>query len=314
MSKKILFCVLNWGLGHATRSIPVIEKLIDEGHQLHIASDGEALDILKKAFPQLTAYELPAYNIKYAKHGVFWWALLLQIPKMTLVMIREKNALKPWQQKEGFDWIISDNRLGCRHAKAHNIFISHQLTIKGGLIGYAATCIHRQIIKKHQALWIPDDENLRLSGALSSWKKNPLPTKWLGRLSRVPDPIPGLSKKYDAMILLSGPEPQRSILEKWLLDKLCKEFENIVCIRGRHAAPIKTTDQVRLIPFAQPEEIAQLLSESKRLYCRSGYSTIMDIHPYDIDVTLIPTPGQSEQEYLAEYHKDRSEYSVIHQP
>lgn len=306
--------MLNWGLGHATRSIPVIEKLIDEGHQLHLASDGEALDILKKAFPRLPAYELPAYNIKYARHGVFWWALLLQIPKMTQVIWKEKNAVKRLYQKETFDWIISDNRLGCRHPKAHNIFISHQLTIKGGLIGTMATYVHRQIIKKHQELWIPDDENMRLSGDLSTWKNNPLPTKWLGRLSRVPGPIIGLNKKYDALILLSGPEPQRSILEKWLLDKLCKEHNSIVCIRGRHAAPIKTTNQVKLIPFAEPEEISKYLTESKRLFCRSGYSTIMDIQPYDIDVTLIPTPGQSEQEYLAEYHKESSGYSVVYQP
>ncbi|MCH8546275.1 MAG: glycosyltransferase [Cryomorphaceae bacterium] len=314
MSKKILFCVLNWGLGHATRSIPIIERLLDEGHQLHIASDGQALDILRHAFPQLIFHKLPAYNIKYAKHSVFWWALLLQIPKMIQVVFREKKAVKQLYQKNVFDWIISDNRLGCRHPNAHNIFISHQLTIKGGVVGMAATRIHRHIIKKHQALWIPDDKYLKLSGELSTWKNNPLPTKWLGRLSRVPGPVPGLYKKYDAMILLSGPEPQRSILEKWLLDELCKKQQSILCIRGTNTTPIETSDQVEVIPFAQPGEISRFLSQSKRLYCRSGYSTIMDIQPYDIDVTLIPTPGQSEQEYLAEYHKEKSGYSIMRQP
>ena len=67
--KRILVAPLNWGLGHATRCIPIIRALKAHNFEPVIASDGAALQLLKKEFPDLEHVELPSYNITYPKNG-----------------------------------------------------------------------------------------------------------------------------------------------------------------------------------------------------------------------------------------------------
>ncbi len=312
-TKKILFCVLNWGLGHATRSTPLISSLLDEGHDVHIASDGIALDVLSDAFPSITVHRLPAYNVRYAKHRFFGLKLMQQTVQIYKAIAEEHKLVKQLVEQYGFDEIISDNRLGCRTTSCPSTVISHQLTIKGGLAGTLATQVHRFFIRKFNALWIPDDESINLSGELTRWDNNPLPTRWLGVLSRIAKPHKKEDVIYEAAIILSGPEPQRSILETQLLRLLTPKYDSIVLVQGNPNKPIDAPAHVKVIPLASAEEIGFILSRSKRLYCRSGYSTIMDIHGFDLEVTLIPTPGQTEQEYLARYHEKKSGYRYMKQ-
>ncbi len=309
-----MFCVLNWGLGHATRSTPLIASMIKAGHDVHIASDGLALEVLSRTFPDSTTHVLPAYNVQYASHRFLGGTLLAQSVKMLKAIIKEHKTVQFLQKTHGYDEVISDNRLGCWSRCNHSTYITHQLQIKGGLGGILATQVHRFFIQQYNELWIPDDESIRLSGELSQWKRNPMPTTWLGILSRLPKVTSKTEKTYDAAIVLSGPEPQRTILETTLLNQLTPIYDSIVLVQGCPNKPIETSAHVEVVPLADAHELAVILSQSKRLYCRSGYSTIMDIHPFDLDVTLIPTPGQTEQVYLANYHAKMRGYKQMEQP
>ena len=220
--KKILIAPLNWGLGHATRCIPIINGLIDNGFELVIASDGVALELLKKEFPNIVSLELPSYNIEYAEKGKnFKWKMIAQIPKIISTIQKEQKLVGELVNTHHFDGIISDNRLGIYSKKVPSVFITHQLNVLTGSTSWLTTKLHKSYIQKFNECWVPDIENSpNLSGKLGHPTESIKNVKYIGPLSRLrkkPKPI-----LYDLMVLLSGPEPQRTILE----EKIISELEN----------------------------------------------------------------------------------------
>ena len=217
MSNTILVAPLNWGLGHATRCIPIIQELQKNGFTPIIASDGVALALLKKEFPDLIALELPSYNIEYAKKGGnFKWKLINNSPKTIKSIISENKLINKWVKEYDLCGVISDNRLGLFTKKVPAVFITHQLRVLSGQTTWLTSFIHSIIIKKYKECWVPDAESTpNLSGKLGHLENSSLNIKYLGVLSRLN--YKKVKKKYDVMVLLSGPEPQRSMLEEKLL-------------------------------------------------------------------------------------------------
>jgi len=308
MSKKrILIAPLNWGLGHATRCIPIIEALENHDFEPIIASDGIALALLQKEFPHLQALELPSYNIEYAQNGEnFKWKLFKQIPRMFAAVRAERKIIQQWVNERQLDGIISDNRLGIHSAKVPSVFITHQLNVLTGNTSWLTTKIHHYFIKKFTECWVPDTaEKPNLSGKLGHLKDNTLNIKHIGPLSR-------LRKKptdqiYDLMVLLSGPEPQRTLLETKLKDEL-KNFDgDVIFIRGVVEAEQKITQRfnVTCYNFMNSTELELAFNQSKMVLSRSGYTTIMDLAKLGKKAFFIPTPGQYEQEYLAKKLKKK---------
>jgi UDP:flavonoid glycosyltransferase YjiC (YdhE family) len=311
--ETILFCVLNWGIGHATRSIPLIQNMINEGKNVEIASDGEALKLLQKEFPFLVYHTLPGYNIRYAKgRKMLWLKLGLQIPKIILNIAAEHRVIKKIARSNRYSTIISDNRPGCFYSEIKNIYITHQLRILGGIGGKIVTAAHRRMIRNFNEIWIPDDEHHSLSGRLSKWRHSPVPKRYIGHFSRLKVPGNPRKKDIDFLILLSGPEPQRSFLEKSLTGQLEKIKGNIVLVRGI-ATSKKFPDNFTVYNFANAELLSSLLAQTHIVICRSGYSTLMDILPFDARPILIPTPGQTEQEYLANRLYQKYNLTVVYQ-
>ncbi len=230
--KRILVAPLNWGLGHATRCIPIINELIRQNFEPIIASDGAALELLQKECPDLEHHTLPEYNISYSKKESFFkWKLLLQTPKIITAIRKEKVATRRLVQSQNISGIISDNRWGVRHKKIPSVFITHQLKVLSGSSTILSSKIQQKLISKFTECWVPDfEEAPNLSGEMGHLEKTSLPVKYIGPLSRFSKLQ--LPNKYKYAIILSGPEPQREILEKLLL----KEFENhtspILFIRG----------------------------------------------------------------------------------
>ena len=147
--KNILIAPLNWGLGHATRCIPIIRALEKNQYTPIIASDGAALQLLQKEFPHLQALELPSYQIEYAKKGSdFKWKLLKNTPKMIEAILEEKKVVKKWVKEFQLVGIISDNRLGVYNKKVQSVFITHQLNVLSGNTSWISSKMHQQIIKK----------------------------------------------------------------------------------------------------------------------------------------------------------------------
>lgn len=302
MDKKVLVAPLNWGLGHATRCIPIINALIEEGLEPVIASDGAALALLKKEFPSLQTKELPSYNIEYAKKGSnFKLKMLLNSPKIAHAISAEKKAIKKLMEQEEFCGIISDNRMGVRHKKIPSVFITHQLTVLSGNTTSFSTKLHNKYIKKFDLCWVPDmADDPNLSGELGHPKKSNVPVTYLGPLSRFE--YKAMPKKYDIMVLLSGPEPQRTLLEQ----KLFREFEqsdkSIVFVQGiiedAHKTYVK--NNITIHNYLMGKELEDTINSSSLIISRSGYTTVMDLAKLKKKAFFIPTPGQFEQEYLAQ--------------
>jgi uncharacterized protein (TIGR00661 family) len=299
--KKIIVAPLNWGLGHATRCIPIIQGLLDNGFEPVIASDGVALELLKKEFPKLISFELPSYDIQYAVKGKnFKWKMIAQLPKIISTIKKERNKINKIIEAYNFDGIISDNRLGVYSKDVPSVFITHQLNVLTGNTSWFTTKLHKKYIQKFNECWVPDVENgQNLSGKLGHPTELIGNVKYIGPLSRLckkPMPI-----KYDLMVLLSGPEPQRTILEQDIIAQLEKYPKKVVFIKGvieKNQTKI-VKGNVTYFNFMNSKELETTFNESNHILCRSGYTTVMDLAKLNKKGFFIPTPGQYEQEYLA---------------
>jgi len=300
--KNILVAALNWGLGHATRCIPIIRALEQTGFTPILASDGAALEMLRKEFPHLTALELPSYEIEYPEDGSkFRWKMLSNMPKMIDAIREEKKMVKQWVKMFDLQGIISDNRLGVFNKKVHSVFMTHQLKVLTGNTTWISSKLHQHIIKKYDECWVPDwEEKPNLSGKLGHLKNSDLQVKYVGPLSRLNKME--LPKKYNLMVILSGPEPQRGILEERLRELLTTYDGKVLFICGKiEATQIKEEKaDITYYNFMQAEQLERAFAESELVICRSGYTTIMDLVKLGKKAFFIPTPGQYEQEYLAE--------------
>jgi len=301
ITKNILVAPLNWGLGHATRCIPIIQELEKNGFTPIIASDGIALLLLQKEFPHLESLEFPSYKIEYAKEGKdFKWKLIKNIPKIILAVFEEKKIIKELVNKYDLKGIISDNRLGVYSKKVPSVFITHQLNVLSGNTTWISSKLHQHFIKKFTECWVPDfQESPNLTGKLGHLKNSNLNLKYLGPLSRLEQKE--LIYKYELMVILSGPEPQRTMLEEKLLYELQHYNGNVVFIKGKVDAHQKKEiiKNITFYNFMTSKEIENAYNESELVLCRSGYTTIMDLAKLGKKAFFIPTPGQFEQEYLA---------------
>lgn len=300
--RNILVAPLNWGLGHATRCIPLIKELMFHGFNPIIASDGIALSLLKKEFPHLEAITLPSYNIEYArKASNFKLKLLLDSPIILKSIIKEKRIIKNLVRAGKIQGIISDNRFGVHNYKVPSVFITHQLNVLSGTTTWLSSKIHRYIIKRFDECWVPDLEGkINLSGVLGHVDDSSLNLKYIGPLSRFEKTI--TNKEYDILALLSGPEPQRSYFEKKLYKELLKTEQKVLFVRGQVENEQKsfTFKNITVYNFMTTQKLEAALNSSKVVVSRSGYTTIMDLAKLEKKAFFIPTPGQFEQEYLAE--------------
>ena len=299
MKKKIIVAPLNWGLGHSSRCVPVIKSLLENSFTPIIASDGKALEFLKQEFPDLESLELPSYHISYAKN--LKWKLLFQLPKIWKAVQKEKNVIQDFVNgNSDIIGVISDNRFGVRSAKITSVYITHQICVLSGITTFLSSIIHQRIMKKFDECWIPDNANSEFSGKLSSNNKN-LNSKFIGVLSRFEKE--DLKKEIDILVILSGPEPNRTILEKKLIREVKNDERKIVFVLGKVESETKKwiSENITFYNYLLTEKLQYLINSSEVVICRSGYSSIMDLAVLQKKVFLIPTKNQPEQEYLAEY-------------
>lgn len=304
-SKNILVAPLNWGLGHATRCIPIINALLNNGFTPILASDGEALILLQKEFPDLVSIELPPYNIRYAKNGRFFkWRMLRNMPRMISAIKKEHQQIKKIRCQFEISGIISDNRLGIYHNDIPSVYITHQLNVLSGISTKFTSWLHQKTISKFNECWVPDIKgNNSFSGNLGHPKNNLKNVKHIGLLSRFKNTNTPVI--YDSLIILSGPEPQRSLLEAKLLNEFQKTSKKVLCIQGKVAPEqlIKTIDNITIYNFMTSNQLEDVINKSGTIISRSGYTTIMDLATIGKKAFFIPTPGQYEQQYLAKRMK-----------
>ena len=305
--RKIIVAPLNWGLGHATRCIPIIKALLQYDFEPVIASDGVALELLKKEFPYLRAITLPSYNITYPKKAInFKLKLIKDSPHLVSTIKREKKVIHTIIDSEHISGIISDNRFGVRHRSIPSVFITHQLQVLSGNTTWLSSKLHQKIIQKFDECWVPDHKGLNnLSGNLGHPEDFKHLIKYLGPLSRFHKL--NLKIKYDLLVVLSGPEPQRTFLEKKLFEEL-EHYNGKVCfVKGKIKSPQNKTVKNNMIiyNYMTSNELEIAINESAIILSRSGYTSIMDYAKLEKKAFFIPTPGQFEQEYLAnKFHNE----------
>lgn len=292
---RILIGVLNWGLGHATRCQPIVEECCRKGHEVHLAADGLAAMVLEKNNPGLLVHRLAPLEVKYG--AWFWLKLIAQSTRLFTWLWNDRKETRRLQHLYQFDLILSDSRPACRIPGVPGILIINQPSpeVPGRWVRWLTHRMLWTIFKRFNEIWIPDlpGEN-NLSGKLIH-----LPTRFnktfVGFLSRIKppsgsmDPIPGR-----ILAILSGPEPVRTEFEQELTRQLAGH--DYIIIGGR---PDRQNHSDRYFSYMDSVSLAVEITKAEYIICRSGYSSLMDLAQFEKKLILVPTPGQSEQEYLA---------------
>lgn len=316
--KKVLICPLNWGLGHATRDVPIIRLLLKHNYQIIIAASGDSLAYLKKEFPELEFINFESYRVQYSKFESQVFKMLMLIPTILFWTIKEHLLLNEVIKNNKIDIVISDHRYGLWNKKTFNIFITHQLRIKfPGLLKILEPVYHKisnKLIHKFDECWIPDFEGRNnLSGQLSHVKDRLKNKYFIGPLSR----FECIAKentfnKINVLFILSGPEPQRSIFEKIIYDQTKNAGLKYEIVRGS-SSQSKHPFNFAVHNILNAEDLFALIKKSELVVCRSGYSSVMDLYQLKKKAILVPTPGQTEQEYLAGYLKQKGFFYSVSQ-
>jgi len=315
LRSKILICPLNWGLGHATRCVPIIRQLLVEDHEPVIVADGFPMSFLQKEFPTLRFIEFSSYSVYYAAGKSQVGAMLFNLPNIISGIIKEHIWLRNLLRTEHFDRVISDNRFGMWNKRVYSVYITHQLMVKmpEGLkfLEPFVHRLHKAFISRYDECWIPDRaENGGLAGDLAHKYPLPINARFIGTLSRFQwSENLHSNLDYEIVGVLSGVEPTRTIFEERLIQKFHGMPERVLLVQGKPKTEKveKQIDNILLVSHLSDTEMSAVLLGARKIICRSGYSGIMDLDALKClhKAELIPTPGQTEQEYLAEIHSTK---------
>ncbi len=312
-NKKILIAVLNWGLGHATRSLAINQVLQTQGNTIVWLADGLAYDYLKSNINQSTLHKLPDLNLKYKSNAFV--SLLQNIPQILKQIRWEQKAMQALVETHQPDIIISDNRYGVYFKGVPTIIITHQLNplLPNSLrfLQVFSKPVFAKLLNKFDVVWVPDHHQKQISGTLSKnqFVNNIQFVGWQSQLFFSGDVVP--ANKIKLLILLSGPEPARSVFEQKLLDCFAKmPHVSGILIRGTNANQLHS-DQFEVYNLADKQTLKAAILSAENIICRSGYSTLMDLMLLNKKAILIPTPGQTEQIYLANQMQQIHGFQVV---
>lgn len=332
---RVFIAPLNWGLGHATRCVPLIERYRREGYEVILGGDGDSLLWLKRRFPTLKIEPLSSLRVRYSASRSQVGAMLRMLPDFIRFIREDHLLIQSLQNKYCFDLIISDNRFGLflppENRKPKTVYLTHQLQVRlprrWRWAEPLARRIHAAFYRRYDEVWVPDyaDTQQSLAGWLSHPVKLPANARYICPLSRfssnpsaafdncqlsnVNCQMSNVKCQFAIVALLSGPEPQRSLLEQDLIRRFEDQSEPVLIVRGKISGPRTQTvhQHITLVPRLEDEPLVAALNHCSRIIARSGYTTVMDLHVLGLldKAELIPTPGQSEQEYLAAYLRGR---------
>lgn len=310
LGKNILICPLNWGLGHATRCVPIINSFINQGDKVIVAADRGPLAFLQKAFPDLEFIEFPGFNPIYSRSNTQVFKMMASFPGALRDFRRDHKTVESIVKHHDIDMVVSDNRFGCWSKLVPSVFITHQLHIQVPKIWRWTTPIinmfNNHYIKKYDEVWVPDVENEpSLGGKLSHPAIKGVKTKYIGHLSRFSSDNQDVTEKTNKfLVILSGPEPQRTMFEDIVLKQAKETTDNILILRAKPESNdlLKNVpENVSMFNHVDDEMFVKLVNSAEHIICRGGYSSLMDLVRLGRTAYLVPTPGQTEQEYLAKH-------------
>jgi len=306
---KVLIAALNWGLGHAARCVPLVRRYVAAGDEVVLGGDGESLLLLRRTFPELRWVSLAPLNLRYdrgEKQQCFYWRAVPQLVRFTLA---DRRCLRALLRKEHFDLIISDNRFGLRSGKVHCVYMTHQLYVqlpqRLRVLQPIAQAMHRSVYQRFDEIWVPDYASAEqsLSGALSHGGSMDARVRYIGPLSRLEVPATSAPSPYEVVAVLSGLEPQRTLLEEEIIARFAHTKQRVLLVRGKMGEPMTRMDigNITIVPYIDDKSLICAMLGAQRIIVRSGYSTVMDLEHLGVlhKAEWHPTPDQPEQEYLA---------------
>lgn len=301
--KRVVIAALDWGMGHVTRCVSVIQLLLEADNRVVFAGTEQQCTFIQNDFPGLETELIGGYKVRLDSNKNTYSQMAAQAKKVSGAIQSEKKWLKKYVKNNPVDLIISDNRYGFYHRTVPSVLITHQLNLQIPSFRWLTNKFLHKKIKKFDQCWVPDFEDRSLSGELSN--ANPgIPVSFIGLLNRFEQM--DCEVKYDYLVILSGPEPERSNFLEYAIDFIRKKDQSVAFV----GAKVMGYDS-----FNNPttKELEQLINESKTVFSRAGYTTIMEMVGLNHSAILIPTKGQYEQMYLAEYVKsDNIEF--VYQP
>ncbi len=304
---RILVAPLDWGLGHTTRCIPVIKALLKQGTEVIIAGNKIQEKVLSAEFPDCKFLFLEGYGVAYsATRKGFLWKMMQQLPRIASAIQHENSWLNEVLARENIDGVISDNRFGLYTSKIPSVFITHQLRIQTGLGQLAdgiAQRVNYRYINRFSQVWVPDFQGPQnLAGILSHPSLMPATNVvYVGPLTRMHQRSP-VNEAGGILFIFSGPEPQRSFFEQKVLAQLQDIQQKVTIVRGKPLQEdLPLIEDAVIYNHLPGNEMELIMRSASCIVCRSGYSSVMDINALGLRSILIPTPGQTEQEYLADY-------------
>jgi hypothetical protein len=326
LNKKnnILICPLEWGLGHAGRMVPLAKKLQEYDNRIFIGAGREHQLLFRNELSDITYIDFQGFKPDYSRFLPQYVALLLKTPVLVFHIISEHSRLKKIIKENKIDIVISDNRFGLWNRKIKTVYVTHQLRIpfpgKLKVFEWIGIWIHRFFIKKYSLCFIPDlpgEQNI--SGRLAHDVDLPENVRFIGILSRFTYHVPSPGEKKihfpHNTLILSGPEPQRGILRKKLIEILKDKEPPTVILEGKPDTfpGKKHTGNIISYNHLSSGEMEEMIKGSNCVLARSGYTVVMELISLNRSALLIPTPGQTEQEYLAEYMSSKGWFTFVPQ-
>lgn len=312
---RILVTPLDWGLGHSTRCIPIIQRLLELDAVPIIGADNGPLALLRGEFPELEHVRIPGVNIRYSAGRNQLWSMARQFPAMLRSVHAERALFDRIRQDLRLDAVISDQRFGIRSAELPSVIITHQVFPFTPIAQGALRKVNLRHIARFDRCWIMDEASAPgLAGELSHGKQVPANARYIGTLSRMSANGSVSTKGFRVVAVISGPEPQRTLLDQLLSEQLQRVPGKHLLVCGLPAnTGTETIGDLTKVPHMNATELAAHMAASEFIVSRSGYTTLMDLVALGRTALVIPTPGQAEQEYLGELHARTGRFLVRQQ-
>jgi len=317
--QTILFSPLGWGLGHASRIIPLIHKELQNENKVMVAGDESSLSLIKSTFPGIEAFSFKSIKIKFRKgksqlFPLAWFAL-----RLPFVRIWEHRKLQQIIKESHVNMVISDNRYGLYSKHAFCVIITHQLRlIPPKPFGFAqklTELLLKNWLKKFDEVWIPDYPNEKSIAGKLSGSNGLLNLKYIGILSRFTlILLTAEETNWELIGIVSGPEPQRTIFEKKITQLAQKLKVKSLILEGLPTQGdkiVQVSENVWKSGHLSDANFYNVVKNAKYVISRSGYSTVMDLLAIEKSALLVPTPGQTEQEYLAKHLAEKGLFESV---
>jgi len=317
---KVLFAVCSWGLGHATRDLPLIRGILKAGHDLTLVGKGRSLDLLRNELKDRCHYvSIPDYSSAYSEKDFSVTKFVGYFPIYINEIVKEHSRIKRLVREKKYERIVSDSRFGVYDKEIPSYFISHQLRFiapaRVKLFEMATEGFNYSFFKENFSMFlVPDNKENPLSGDLSHNLKyfKESKVKYLGIFSDLKKRE--VEQDIDYFISLSGPEPQRTVLEKIILKQAPLLKGKVVIALGKpEDRKERIFNHLHIFDYLERKRQEEIMNRAKLVITRSGYTTLMELVALEKKALLIPTPGQTEQVYLAEYHKRKKNFYSVTQ-